>query len=192
MPNAKSNPQMVLRPQDLLVLLRLALVRADDSAPSYASLSEDLGLTASEAHAAVARAVLAQLAVKDSAGRPRVRLEPLRLFVQHGARYCFPATRGRQTRGVPTGYAAAPLDKLVRAPAGEPPPVWPHKDGTVRGETLHPLYPTAPQAALRNPELHELLALFDAIRAGSPRERALAVQALDERLASAEPQPAAS
>ena len=28
MPNAKSNPQLVLRPQDLLVLLRLALVVA--------------------------------------------------------------------------------------------------------------------------------------------------------------------
>ena len=54
------------------------------------------------------------------------------------------------------------------------------------------LYPTAPQAALRNPELHELLAHFDAIRAGSPRGRALAVQALDERLATAEPQPVAS
>lgn len=187
MPHAKPNPQVVLRPQDLLVLMRLALVAPADETPTYAALASNLSLTASEVHAAVNRAVVAQLALKDSAGRPRVRLEPLRLFVQHGARYCFPATRGPQTRGVPTGYAARPLSDLIRAPAGEPPPVWPDKDGSVRGETLYPLYPTAPQAARRNPSLHELLALFDAIRAGSARERALAVQLLDERWASVEP-----
>jgi hypothetical protein len=185
-PNAKSNPQMVLRPQDLLVLLRLSLAGDEESAPSYAALAAELGLTASEVHAAVTRAVTAQLATKGTGGRPRVRLEPLRLFVQHGARYCFPATRGPHARGLPTGYAAAPLNALIRAPAGEPPPVWPDKNGTVRGETLHPLYPTVPQGALRNPALYELLALFDAIRAGSARERALAAKLLDERWSGAE------
>lgn len=105
--------------------------------------------------------------------------------MQHGARYCFPATRGPQTRGVPTGYAAAPLNALIRSPANEPPPVWPDKNGTVRGETLHPLYPTVPQAALRSQPLYELLAVFDAIRARSARERALAVKWLDERWSDA-------
>ena len=184
-PNAKSNPQLVLRPQDLLVLLRLSLEGATAEAPSYAALAADLGLTASEVHAAVTRAVAAQLAMKDPTGRPRVRLEPLRLFVQHGARYCFPATRGPQTRGVPTSYAAAPLNALIRSTANEPPPVWPDKNGTVRGETLHPLYPTVPQAALRSQPLYELLAVFDAIRSGSARERALAVKWLDERWSDA-------
>lgn len=187
MPNAKSNPQQVLRPQDLLVLLRLSLLRPADDTPSYAALAAELSLTASEVHGAVGRALVSQLALKDERGRPRARLESLRLFLQHGARYCFPATRGPQTRGVPTGYAAPPLKELIRSPAGEPPPVWPDKDGSVRGETLYPLYPTAPQAAARNPSLYELLALFDAIRAGSARERALAVQLLDERWSSDAP-----
>ena len=65
--------------------------------------------------------------------------------------------------------------------------MWPDKDGSVRGETLYPLYPTAPQAAARNPPLYELLALFDAIRGGSARERALAVQLLDEHWSSDTP-----
>jgi len=184
MSHAKSNPQVVLRPQDLLVLLRLSLVRPADDTPTYSNLAAELALTASEVHGAVGRALAAQLALKDERGRPRARLESLRLFVQHGARYCFPATRGPQTRGVPTGYAAPPLNELIRPPAGEPPPVWPDKDGSVRGETLYPLYPTAPQAATRNPPLYKLLALFDAIRAGSARERALAVQLLDEHWSS--------
>jgi hypothetical protein len=179
MTRARGNPQTSLRPQDLLVLLRLSLV--DENAPSYAELAAELGLTASEVHAAVARAMLAKLARKDEFGRPKVLLEPLRLFVQHGARYCFPAVRGCITRGVPTSYAAQPLASQIVAPASELPPAWPFKNGAVRGETLHPLYPSVPAAALRSPALYELLALFDAIRAGSPREHALAVKFLDAR-----------
>jgi hypothetical protein len=177
---ARSNPQVTLRPQDLVVLLRLSLEQGD--APAYAALSVELSLTASEIHAAVDRAVTAQLAHKDERGKPRVIREALRLFVQHGARYCFPATRGELTRGIPTSYAAAPLkDKIVQS--NEPVPVWPHKSGTVRGMSFTPLYPTVPEAAVRNPALYELLVLVDAIRGGSPRERALAIKLLDEQWA---------
>ena len=108
----------------------------------------------------------------------------LRLFVLHGARYAFPAVRGEITRGLPTGYAAAPLAGRIVAPADEPPPIWPDKNGTTRGATLHPLYPSVPQAAQRNPALYELLVLFDAIRAGSPRERALAIDLFERQLAA--------
>ena len=181
MARSKSNPQLVLRPQDLMVLMRLALVSDQEGAPGYAALAAELGLTASEVHGAVERAVSAQLATKDPKGRPCVRLEPLRLFVQHGARYSFPATRGPITRGMPTSYGAPPLNTLVRSAATESVPVWPDKEGTARGETLFPLYPSAPQAARSNPMLYELLALFDGIRAGSSRERAIAIQELDKR-----------
>jgi hypothetical protein len=177
---SKSNPQLVLRPQDLVVLLRLSLER--DSAPTYAVLGEELGLTASEVHAGLERASLAQLARKDTAGKPAVVRDALWLYVQHGARYSFPATRGEVTRGLPTGYAAPPLkDKIVQP--NDPPPVWPYKNGTVRGMAFYPLYPTVPGAAMRNPALYELLALLDAVRGGSPRERAIALDLLKERLA---------
>ncbi|MBK8963130.1 MAG: hypothetical protein IPM75_08625 [Candidatus Competibacteraceae bacterium] len=107
--------------------------------------------------------------------------EALRLFVQHGARYCFPATRGSLTRGMPTSYAATPLkDRIVQS--ADPVPVWPYKNGTVRGFAFYPLYPTVPDAAERNSAPHELLVLFDAVRGGSPRERALALEMLDVRL----------
>lgn len=177
---SKSNPQIVLRPQDLVVLLRLAL--EPGVAPTYAALAGELGLTASEIHAGLERATIAQLARKDKVGKPSVVREALKLFVEHGARYAFPATHGGITRGVPTGYAAPPLkDKIVQP--SEPPPVWPHKNGTVRGAALYPLYPSVPDAAGRNPALYELLVLFDAVRGGSPRERALALELLSGRLA---------
>lgn len=179
MSRSKSNPQIVLRPQDLVVLLRL--VTADSSTVTYAALAADLSLTASETHAAIERAVMAQLARKDSSGKPSVVRDALRLFIQHGARYCFPTTRGSLTRGMPTSYAAAPLkDRIVQST--DPIPVWPYKNGTARGLAFYPLYPTVPQAAERNAALYELLVLFDAIRGGSLRERALALELLDARL----------
>ncbi len=176
---SKSNPQIVLRPQDLVVLLRLALEQG--VAPTYAALASELSLTASEIHAGLERAVVAQLARKDEAGKALVVRDALKLFLQHGARYAFPATRGEMTRGMPTSYAAAPLKGRIIQP-NEPVPVWPHKDGTVRGETFYPLYPTVPEAANRNPALYELLVLFDAVRGGSPRERAIALELLDGKL----------
>jgi hypothetical protein len=109
------------------VLLRLSLQQG--SAPTYAALAEELKLTASEIHAGVERALAAQLLRKDSAGKPAVLLEPLRLFVQHGVRYCFPATHGAMMRGMPTSYAAPPVLALIVQP-NEAPPVWPHKAGT--------------------------------------------------------------
>jgi hypothetical protein len=179
MSRAKTNPQIVLRPQDVVMLLGLSLKR--DAAPTYAALAAELKLTASEVHAGVARAVAAQLARKDAAGRPVVLLEPLRLFVQHGLRYCFPATRGGLTRGVPTSHAAPPLKALIVQSPSEPVPVWPCKSGTVRGAAFYPLYPTVPEAALANPALYELLVLVDAVRGGSLRERSLAMTELGQR-----------
>jgi hypothetical protein len=179
MVRSPSNPQLVLRPQDLVVLLRLALDQGP--APTYAALGAELGITASEAHAAVERAVAARLAIRSSDGKPQVLRSSLRQFLQHGARYCFPASQGGLTRGVPTGYAASPLKEQIR-PGNDPPPVWPCKNGTARGIALYPLYPSVPDAVARNPALGELLALFDAVRCGSAREQALALALLEERL----------
>lgn len=184
----KSNPQVVLRPQDLVVLLRLSLESGPP--PTYAVLGSELGMTASEVHAGLERAVLAQLARKDAGGKASVVREALRLYLQHGARYSFPATRGEMTRGMPTGYAAPPLLEKIVQPA-EPAPVWPHKHGTVRGMAFYPLYPSVPEAAARNPALYELLVLFDAVRGGSARERAIAVELLNERLSERLQAPAA-
>ena len=58
----------------------------------------------------------------------------------------FALTQGGLSRGVPTGYAASPLNEQIR-PGSNPPPVWPWKRGTVRGIAFHPLYPSVPEAA---------------------------------------------
>jgi hypothetical protein len=175
------NPQVTLKPQDLVVLLRLSL--CEGAMPTYAQLAKELGITASEIHASLGRAQQAQLVFKNEEGKPQLVCEAFKQFVLHGARYAFPGIRGEMTRGVATLYAAPPLrDKIVQP--SEPPPVWPSGDGNLRGMALYPLYPTVPDAANRNPALYELLVLFDALRAGSPRERNLAQEMLSERLSA--------
>ena len=98
-------------------------------------------------------------------------------FLLTGAKYAFPPLFGSLSRGVPTGYAAPPLNAII-APSADPVPVWPSAKGTVRGLSLMPLYPTVPEAALRDEKLYAMLSLFDAIRAGQARERNAAQELL--------------
>lgn len=102
-------------------------------------------------------------------------------FLVHGVKYAFPVQRGETTRGTPTAYAAPPLNDQI-ADNGDLPPVWPDPDGEVRGVTLEPLHKAAPKAARKDPALHELLALIDALRDGRVRERQLAEKELITRL----------
>jgi hypothetical protein len=173
-----STSQIALKPQDLFVLL--ALLNRRDEPVTYPDLAARTGLAPSAVHSSIKRAVIAGLAVNRE-GRPTVLKPQLREFVLHGARYAFPAIPGRAARGVATAYAAPPLNREI-APSADPVPVWPHKNGNTRGVTLAPLYPSVPDAAMRDPQLYELLALFDAVRSGQARERALAHKLLEERL----------
>lgn len=175
---------MILKPQDVVVLLKLAVLGKAEW--TYQRLAVELSISQSEAHAAVRRAVAARLMsdTKAAAGIP-IRAALLE-FLIHGVRYAYPPERGQLTRGIPTGYAAPPLNKII-AGSNDPPPVWPYAEGTTRGYAFLPLYPSVPAAAMRDPQLYELLALVDALRDGRARERNLAVKALESRLGATRP-----
>lgn len=183
-----SNPG--LRPQDVFVLAKLLSYQG--GRPSMAQMGLDLSISPSEVHAALKRLTHARLVAGDAAGH-RPLLAAVAEFLVHGVKYAFPPRRGEVTRGLPTSYAAPPLDRTIDA-GSDLPPVWACPDGTVRGVALEPLYKTAPAAARRDPVLYEYLALIDALREGRARERALAEKELLARLGShrdAEPQPRA-
>jgi hypothetical protein len=166
---------MALRPQDVLIALKLALVPR--SLWTYENLAKDLAMSPSEVHGGVRRLTESRLLTPD---RQVVR-ESLLEFLVHGLRFSFPPKMGVKTRGVPTAHAAAPLASLIE-PSGDDPPVWPSADGAVRGQSFAPLYRSVPVAAGRDPALYEVLALVDAIRGGRARERELAAKLLRERL----------
>ena len=202
---------MNLKPQDFLVALKLVALGSQHW--TYARLAHELGLSASECHAAVQRGLASGLLMDAAVARAYAvpkrssallarerglgdRLEPvvepaprtnldsaavvnrhnLAEFALHGAKYAFPAERLPAGPGVPTSHAAPAFAKVF-AP-GHDAIVWPDAHGAVRGEGLVPLHACVPGAALRDAALYELLALFDALRAGRSRERSMAMQRL--------------
>jgi hypothetical protein len=167
----------MLKPQDILVLLKLSI---EPERPTYLSLAQQLHLYPSEVHASVKRARAAHL-IQGPPDQERINRSGLLELLLHGLRYVFPVEKGALTRGVPTAYAASPLKEQI-APDGEPVPVWPFSDGTVRGYSFSPLHKNAPLAALEDPKLYELLALVDGLRDGRAREREIAGRELKLRL----------
>lgn len=99
-------------------------------------------------------------------------------FAVHGAKYAFSADRLSVAVGVPTSHSA-PAFAGVFAP-GSDDWVWPHPNGTVRGQGVEPLHPSAPFAAMQDAKLYEMLALFDALRVGRARERGMALKRLPQ------------
>lgn len=172
---------MDLKPQDLLVLLKVAA--HPPQRWTYVALGEALSMSASEAHASVKRAVAAGLAVAEGRGEWQPVRPNLLEFLLHGVRYVWPALPGPVKRGVPTSFGTAPLAGLLNAAPGEA-PVWAHPTGSAKGPTLSPLYRTAPEAALADPALHRLLALTDALRTGRARERSHAARLVEAELMS--------
>ncbi len=167
---------MQLKPQDILVLLKLINLEADWS---YRSLAGELFISVGEVHNALDRAARAQLFDTDNR---RPRLQALEEFLVHGIKYAFPAERGALTRGTVTAYSAPPLNDIISPADGEHPPVWPDPEGSTRGYKLEPLFPSVPKAAKQDQALYELLTLVDAIRDGRARERKLAAEQLHKRL----------
>jgi len=173
-----STRQWTLKPQDLAVAFKLVALK--DVRPPYAVLAKQLRLSPFEVHAAVQRLISARLAVERD-GMVRPIMAALRGFAISGAPHAYPAVRGEITVGFPTAHAVSPLNEQMLADQ-DVIPVWPHPEGTARGEALLPLYEKLPLAAKDDVAFYELLALFDALRIGQARERELARRMLEGRL----------
>lgn len=164
-----------LLPQDVVVLAKL--VGYGGTRPSMAQVAAALSLSPSQIHLSLKRLERSRLI--NEGGRPVLRA--VEEFLIHGVKYAFPAQRGETTRGIATAYAAPPLNEQIAA-GDDLPPVWPDPNGGVRGVTLQPLHKSVPKAVKKDPALHELLALIDALREGRVRERQLAARELSARL----------
>jgi hypothetical protein len=163
---------------DLMVLLKLAT--EPDRRVQSKQLASELFLEPSEITRSLQRSRASGL-VYVSGLEKRVNRPALLEFLIHGFRYVFPAEKGSMSRGVPTGISAEPLKSLFTQ-NGEPPTVWPHGEGTTRGISVAPLHRRAPDAALSDPKLYELLAIVDGLREDRIREREVAKVELRKRL----------
>ncbi|MFH1230680.1 MAG: hypothetical protein V1709_04200 [Planctomycetota bacterium] len=160
-----------LRPQDLLVLLKIICLKNDRWRTT--DLANELFMSQSEVSAALFRNRYAGL-INDS--KRVVYKESLLELLIHGVKFVFPQKPGAVVRGMPTAHSAPPLSELIHSK--ESVYVWRDDEGTVRGEEIEPLYPTVPKAARIDKSFYELVALVDAIRVGKTREYSLAVDGL--------------
>lgn len=169
---------VIAKSLDVVVWLKLL---SSGSGKTFAQLSSELGMSASEIHSSVRRGAVA--GIIDPKSRVPLR-RPLEEYLLFGVRYAFPAKRGPVTRGIPTSYAAPVLAEHFRAQDGLP-PVWPDPRGSTKGYALEPLFKPITKAVGQDPKLYELLALVDAIRDGRARERKLAEDKLKALIAHA-------
>lgn len=166
-----------LKPQDLVVLLKIITLK--ESKWFQHTLAEGLKISQSEVSECLARSKYSGLL---SASGKKVNILSLLDFISYGLKYTFPQQPGIVTRGLPTAHSALPLSEHIQS---ENAYVWPYAKGKVRGQAIEPLYKSVPEAMQNNPELHQILALIDAIRVGRARERDLAIKLLKEYLVDA-------
>ncbi|HET9154875.1 MAG TPA: hypothetical protein VFN85_12270 [Solirubrobacterales bacterium] len=166
----------MVRKSDIYVLSGLL---AQDGDWSYRSLADRLHVPHPVVQRALARAQDADL---YSPERREVHVPHLEEFAVHALRFVAPAQLGALVPGVPAAWAAKPMAGAIRSSGEEPPPVWPYARGRVRGQAIEPLHPAAPEAAEDWPELGEILALLDSLRAGDPRIRHVAEDLLTRLL----------
>jgi len=167
----------VLKNQDIVVLCKLA---GREEPWTIAAVGGELGLAPSAVHRSLQRS--GESALWDGQAR-RVNASALQELLVHGIRYLVPPRMLGPARGVATAWAAEPLRRALSSEAGEP-VVWAHAEGTMRGTAMEPIHPCVPDAALRDEVLHARLALIDALRAGGPRVRREAAEALAQTLSA--------
>jgi hypothetical protein len=170
----------MLRPQD--VLLACKLFSLGESEWIFSRLAGSLAISASEAHAASERCRAAGVL-----GTPRGKLTVARRKFFELCTVVVPqvyyAVRGSVELGIPTSIYAEPLKGMFVSDLKRVIPlIWPYESGTIKGESLLPLYPTVPRAIQHDEALYKLLALIDVVRAGEAKERQMAVDMLEKMI----------
>ncbi|MCK4663238.1 MAG: hypothetical protein KAT68_10255 [Bacteroidales bacterium] len=164
-----------MRPQDVVVLLKIISLANQNW--RYSDLAYLLNISQSEVSEALDRCKLAKLV--DNKKKDVFRNSLLE-FLIYGLKYVFPVQPGANVRGIPTAHSAKPISNLIISDKDIY--VWASADGTIRGQSIEPLYKTVPKSVQKDEKLYELLALIDVLRVGKSREIELAKKELTKRI----------
>ena len=160
----------MLKPQDVLVACKLFTL--GEAEWPVRRLAGSLSISVGETHAAIERGKAAGV-LGIPRGRLNVGRRKLIDLVTVAVPQVYYAVRGSVELGVPAAMHAEPLEGVFSRDGRPIPLVWASDLGTVRGESLLPLYPTVPRAVQHDPALHRLLALVDVVRIGDAKDRRL-------------------
>ena len=164
-----------MRPQDIVILLKIIAIRNDDW--RNIDLAYSLQISASEISESLNRCKITGLI--DSNKR-KVHINSLKEFLIYGLKYVFPAEPGALVRGISTAHSASPINNYISS--GTDTYVWPFANGKARGQAIEPLYKSIPAVVQDDQSFYELMVLTDTIRVGRVRESKIAVEELDKRL----------
>jgi hypothetical protein len=163
-----------MKPQDLVILLKIIILQKKEW--KVIELASALFLSQSEVSKALERLVFSGL-LDESKRVPSKNA--IYDFIVNAVKNTFPIRPGRISKGIPTSHTANPMKtKFV----SDEKYVWPHLNGTVKGESIDPLYDKAPDAAIADSKLYEMLALIDSLRVGKVREQEIAKEELKKRI----------
>ncbi len=161
-----------MRPFDVVVLLKIISYQHSDW--KIRDLATDLNISLSEISESLNRSKIGGLI---DGTKKRVFKRNLLDFLQFGIRYVFPAITGGLVNGIPTAHSAPVMEGKI---ISEQKYVWASVDGTVKGESVEPLYSSIPFACIKDFNLYDLLALVEVLRIGKTREIKIAVEKLTE------------
>ncbi|MBN2596192.1 MAG: hypothetical protein JXR82_05330 [Marinifilaceae bacterium] len=167
-----------MRPQDIIVLLKIIAFKHDDW--QYRDLAVSIKISLSEVSEALNRCKIAGLI--DSKKR-KININSLKEFLFFGLKYVFPAEPGAIVKGIPTAHSASPIKEHISS--GSDVYVWSSAKGTHRGQSIEPLFKSIPQIVQEDKLFYELLVIVDTIRVGKVREINIAKEELEKRLKNA-------
>ena len=172
--------QSILRPIDVLVLLKIVSCSNRKLDWNTVILSRELFISQSEISESLKRCRLSSLISDD---KKEILRNSLLEFLISGVKYSFPASPGSIERGIPTAHSTRPISEIINSNEIY---IWEDWEGHVRGQVIEPLYKTVTKAVRVDSLLYELLALLDSIRIGKARERNIAETELRKRILQTE------
>jgi hypothetical protein len=176
---------MYLKPQDILVLLKLSVW--DKPEWRQEDLAMELGMVQSMVHSSLKRAEKCGLYNQE---KKRVNKSALIEVLVHSIRFLIPGEFGRKGIGMPTAWGHREAFKSLVYGLVDP-PIWSAPKGrrtsvtgeyNVEGVEVQPIHEKAPEAASRDPRLYEVLAAVDALRMGRARDTEVAGEILRNRI----------
>lgn len=168
---------MELKPQDSLLALKYWSIRREGPGMSVRGLAELIRISAGEVSKGTKRLVAAHLVV-ERAGGVYAETGALLEWLSYGVRYAYPIESVGYGRGMATSWNC-PILKTEMVPPS-PAFVWPVAGGDTEGALIKPIHHSVPFAAGRDQWLYKAMALVEAIRAGKPRELAIARDSLKD------------
>lgn len=157
------NRQITIRPQDIVVLLKIISLNKSKTAWLRKDLAESLNLSNSEITNVFER--LKNTGLIDT-HKNVIQQNALYEFLIYGLKATFPPYVGPETRGILTGTNVFPTSNIKGINY-----VWENFNGQHRGNSLSPLYPEIISAVQKdNHYLYGALSACDMLRVGQSRE----------------------